>query len=40
MDYQKPELEVLGKIEDLTQAGVANLGDDAKDGSVFVFTDT
>lgn len=39
MEYQKPELKVLGKIEDLTQAGIANLGGDAKDGSVVIFRD-
>ena len=34
MEYQKPELTVLGKIEDLTQTGLTNPGNDGKDGSV------
>jgi hypothetical protein len=34
MDYQKPELKVLGKIEDLTQTGLTRPGDDLKRGSV------
>jgi hypothetical protein len=34
MDYKKPEVKVLGKIEDLTQTGLTNPGSDLKDGSV------
>ena len=34
MEYQKPELTVLGKIEDLTQTGLTNPGSDGKGGSV------
>ncbi len=34
MEYQKPELTVLGKIEDLTQTGLTNVGNDMKGGSV------
>jgi len=34
MDYKKPELKVLGQIEDLTKTGLTHPGADAKRGSV------
>jgi hypothetical protein len=33
-EYEKPELQVLGTIEDLTETGGSKVGSDQKDGSV------
>jgi hypothetical protein len=33
-EYEKPELQLLGTIEELTQTGLTVPGTDGKDGSV------